>query len=131
MSKKTYMCHANECTYNKQGSCNYDSDVVTIGTYNGGPAICPNFTVDANKLALIEGLYQVLVGLLLEDHGDEMEEDIRDYELHTSAEGAVFMTADGAECLQDICVGNDRVIAVVDTINVLKYGRALRVTECH
>lgn len=46
MKKKIYVCHANECTYNKRGSCKYDSDVVTIGTYNGGPAICPNFTVD-------------------------------------------------------------------------------------
>ena len=128
-NKKTYICHANECSYNRQGSCCYDSDVVIIGTYNGGQAICPNFTVNVKKLTLIEGLYQELVELLLEDHGDEMEEDIRDYEVYTSASGTVFMSADGAEGMQDICVDNDRVTAIVNAINVFKYGRLLEITE--
>ncbi len=131
MNKKIYVCHANECSFNSQGSCNNDSDVVTIGTYNGGPAICPNFTKDESKLALIEGLYQVLVGLLLEDYGDEMEEDVRDYELYTSIENTVFMGEDEGDGIQDICVDNEKVVAIVDAINVLKYGRVLKVKECN
>lgn len=127
---KTYVCHANECSYNKQGSCINDSDCVIIGTYNGGPAICPNFNaIDSKKLSLVEGLYQVLVELLIEDHGDAMKEDIRDYELYTSADGTVYMTPESADDLQSICVNNDRVIAIVDAINVLQCGRVLKVTE--
>lgn len=130
MSKKTYVCHANnECFYNKQGACEHKSDIVTIAVYDG-VAVCPNFTpVDAKKLVLIEELYQVLKDLLLKEHGDEMEEDIRYYDLCTSNENTVFMEIDGGEHIQDIAVEAPEIVAVVDTINILKYGQALRVKE--
>ncbi len=130
MSKKTYVCHANnECVYNKQGACNYESNVVTIAVYDG-IAVCPNFIpIDDKKLVLIEGLYQVLIDLLLKEHGDEMEEDIRHYDLCTSAENTVFMEFNGGDHMQDIAVEVPDIVAVVDTINILKYGRALRAKE--
>lgn len=130
MSKKTYVCHANnECVYNKQGACNSESNVVTIAVYDG-VAVCPNFIpIDDKKLVLIEGLYQVLIDLLLKEHGDEMEEDIRDYDLCTSPENTVFIEIDGGDHMQDIAVEVPDIVAVVDTINILKYGRSLRVKE--
>lgn len=128
MNKKIYVCNANECTCNRQGTCSNDFGI-TIAVYDG-MAICPNYTpMDVKKMELIEGMYQVLVRLLLEDHGDEMDEDIRDYELHTNTDGTVYMTPDGADYLTSICVNNDKVVAIVDAINVLKYGRVLKVTE--
>ncbi|WP_378955678.1 hypothetical protein [Pelosinus sp. sgz500959] len=130
--KNKIVCHANECIFNNQGGCSNDFGV-TIAVYDG-VAVCPNHTPmsadDAKKLELIEGLYQVLEGLLLEDHGDRMSENIRDYDLCTSNENTVFMELDGGDHLQDICTDNDRVVAIVDTLNVLKYGRVMRVTEC-
>jgi len=127
--KNKITCHVNECIFNNQGGCTNDSGV-TIAVYDGHHAVCPNFTNDESKLALIEGMYQVLIGLLLEEHGDAMDEDIRNHELYTTTKNKVFMELGGADHLQDISTDNDQVVAVVDALNVLKYGRVLRVTEC-
>ena len=125
------VCHANECSFNKEDLCL--GNVARISLHDG-VAVCGNYNPvnvnDVKKLELIEGMYQVLVDLLLKDHGDEMDEDIRGYDLYTSADGNVFMTADNFENLQGICSGNECVLAMVDAINVLKYGRVLTVTEC-
>jgi len=125
------VCHANECSFNKEDLC--IGNVARISLHNG-VAVCGNYNpVNANdvkKLELIEGMYQVLVDLLLKDHGDEMDEDIRKYDLCTSADGNVFMTDGTGGAMQDICFGNDSVTAIVDAINVLKYGRVLTAKEC-
>lgn len=124
MDKKIYVCHANECICNKQGSCSNDFGI-TIAVYDG-VAMCPNYTpMDVKKLELIEGMYQALESVLLEVHGDAMDEDIRGYELFTNNEdGASYMCEPGNDNLQELALDR-RVSALVDAINVLKLGEVV------
>lgn len=76
---------------------------------------------------LVSGLYQVLKEVLLEVHGDEMDEDIRGYDLFTDNE-TVYMVEPSTNYLQEVAV-DERVATLVDTINVLLLGKVMKCKE--
>ncbi len=81
-----------------------------------------------NKVGLVSGLYRVLKEVLLEVHGDEMDEDIRDYELYTNNENTVYMSMPNSTYAQDVAI-DDRAVALVDAINVLLFGKVMKCKE--
>lgn len=54
--KKYYVCHVDQCVFNKQGACNYDADCVTIALHDG-VAQCPNYVaVDTETEEIPRGI---------------------------------------------------------------------------
>lgn len=82
---------------------------------------------EVTKEGLVCGLYQVLKEVLLQVHGDEMDEDIRGYDLFTDNE-TVYMVDPGTNYLDELAV-DERVAALVDTINVLLFGKIMKYKE--
>jgi len=82
---------------------------------------------EVTKEGLVSGLYQVLKEVLLEVHGDEMDVDIRGCDLFTDNE-TVYMVDPGTSYLQELAV-DEKVAALVDTINVLLFGKVMKYKE--
>jgi hypothetical protein len=82
---------------------------------------------EVTKEGLVSGLYQVLKEILLEVHGDEMDEDIRGCDLFTDNE-TVYIVDPGTSYLDELAV-DERVAALVDTINVLLFGKVMKHKE--
>ena len=82
---------------------------------------------EVTKEGLVSGLYQVLKEILLEAHGDEMDKDIRGCDLFTYNE-TVYIVDPGTSYLDELAV-DERVAALVDTINVLLFGKVMKYKE--
>lgn len=81
---------------------------------------------EVSKEGLVGGLYQVLKELLLEEHGDEMKEDIRYHDIYTRDEdGGTFILDNDSDILQELSL-EENVFALVDAINVLKLDKVLK-----
>ncbi|MBP2642501.1 MAG: hypothetical protein H6Q67_388 [Firmicutes bacterium] len=124
-TRKIYVCHANECQYNTQGSCQNDSESVTIAAYDG-IAQCPNFTpADSGKKALAGQLLAEIKRLLLEIDGEPMEEESGDYELCTDANNTCFTCYAGSAYMHDFAI-DERVTALIDAYNTILYGKPIK-----
>ena len=130
-TRKFYVCHANDCKFNSEGSCNKDLDCVIIAVCDG-VAQCPNYeqacVLDDNKAALAKGLLDEIKAIYADmydgaDLAADMEvDDLTKCELCTDKDGNCFVIAEGSTYMQDF-VNDERVACLVDAYNTVIAGK--------
>ncbi|MBP2650762.1 MAG: hypothetical protein H6Q74_1587 [Firmicutes bacterium] len=134
-TEKIYVCHANECQYNNQGSCQNDLDTVIIAVYDG-IAQCPNYEkkerydFDSRKTleqGLIGKIKSIYFEIYSEDLTEDLEGDLSQYELRTDKKNNCFMVAKDSDYLQDFAC-DDRIACLVDAYNTVISGKPSIVT---
>jgi hypothetical protein len=119
---KVYVCGAVKCRFNdKYGGCNRNSDELLIND-NG---VCGHFGRTGELLA--NALLDEIKQWLLNEHGDEMQENLAEYELCTDTEFNCYMCRENDECMQDFAC-NEAIAVLVDAYNVVKFGKPIHCT---
>ncbi|MBU2703183.1 hypothetical protein Ga0466249_004319 [Sporomusaceae bacterium BoRhaA] len=128
-NKKNYVCHADICRFNNEGSCNKNLDCVTIAVYDG-VAQCPNFEekrqydfLDNRQKAFAAALLAE-VKSILEDIGEELEEDLSQFELYTDKDSVCYMCPKDGKYSQDFA-NDERIACLVDAYNTVINGKPL------
>lgn len=130
MSKKSYVCHVNNCKYNDQGSCNSNQDSVVIALYDG-VAQCPNYeqtcVLNDSKAKLAADLLHEINNILIADN-NPLEEDLGEFELFTDKAGVSYMLhKDDGNYMQDFAC-SEEIATMVNAFNVLTTGKVQQIT---